>query len=71
MRDCLPSLAALCLGIVGLWLATALAAANTARRRYPGVVGQLLANEIDFYLQCGYRTDQASLIPRLIRELTA
>lgn len=46
-------------------------AVNEARRRYPGPAGEILAQEIDFYLVCGYRTDQRSLIPQLIAELTA
>lgn len=44
-------------------------AAHHARTRYPGPVGDLLAREISAYVDFGYRTDEASVVPRLVDDL--
>ncbi len=49
----------------------ALAAANQAKKRYPGPVGEILANEITAWHHFGFRGDANSPTARLIRELTA
>lgn len=49
----------------------ALAAANQARKRYPGPAGEILANEITAWHHFGFRGDANSPTARLIRELTA
>jgi hypothetical protein len=49
----------------------ALAAANQAKKRYPGLAGEVLAAEITAWHHFGFRGDANSLTARLIRELTA
>jgi hypothetical protein len=49
----------------------ALAAANQARKRFPGPAGEVLANEITAWHHFGFRGDANSPTARLIRELTA
>lgn len=46
-------------------------AANTARRRYPGPVGELLARELDAFADFGFRVSQGALMQRLVAELLA
>ncbi|HEY9418080.1 MAG TPA: hypothetical protein VIQ30_25250 [Pseudonocardia sp.] len=49
----------------------ALAAVHQARKRYPGVVGEILASEIESYKTLGCVAQPSAPVVRLIRELTA
>jgi hypothetical protein len=40
-----------------------------ARLRYPGPVGELIARELDIWLQFGYRFEARGLTGRLVRHL--
>lgn len=48
----------------------ALTAMHQAKKHYPGVVGEVLAAEIDAFRELGWWADLNSPIARLIRELT-
>lgn len=44
-------------------------AAGHAKRRYPGAVGEVLAREIEGYLDFGHRFHRGGLMPRLVEEI--
>lgn len=48
----------------------AMAAMHLAKKRYPGVVGEILAGEIDSWKQLGWYGSMNSPVARLVQELT-
>lgn len=47
------------------------AAANQAKRLYPGPAGEMIARELVAYAEFGFRVGPGSLVGRLVEELLA
>ena len=46
-----------------------LRAAERARTRYPGPVGEIVARELHAFVDCGFRFDGSGLVPRVVAQL--